>query len=373
MEQNNPATNATLGQPATSKRSKTGATDASDVTIAVMGATGSGKSTFINLASNSTLQIGSGLHSCTSAVQIARSFKLNGRNVTFIDTPGFDDTTKSDADVLRMIAAFLATAYENGKTLAGVIYLHRISDFRMGGISTRNFKMFRQLCGESTLGNVVIVTNMWSEVSEDVGSAREAELVSDDLFFKPVLSKGAQMLRHDNTPASAHAILSRIIDNHPLPLQIQRELVDEKMDIADTAAGEELNRELKIQLEKHKQEMKMLQEEMQEAIREKDEETRRELETATSKLEKEMARVQSDSQNLVSQYMEEKNDLEKRVQDLSETARQEAEKRNDLYAEQMQDLRVQLNASSSDRARLSQQMDDLRRQMEENSNSCVVM
>jgi predicted GTPase len=35
---------------------------------------------------------------------------LKGRPVTLIDTPGFDDTTKSDSDILRMIAAFLATA-----------------------------------------------------------------------------------------------------------------------------------------------------------------------------------------------------------------------------------------------------------------------
>jgi hypothetical protein len=140
----------------------------------------------------------------------------------------------------------------------------------MGGISTRNFKMFRQLCGESTLKNVVIVTNMWSEVSQDIGIAREAELASEDLFFKPVLDKGAQMLRHSNTPASAHVIIARIIENHPLSLQIQRELVDQKMDIVDTAAGEELNRELKIQLQKHRDEMHALQKEMQGMLRQLD-------------------------------------------------------------------------------------------------------
>ena len=39
--------------------------------------------------------------------------------------------------------------------LSGVIYMHRISDFKMGGISRRNFHMFRSLCGEKTLKNVV--------------------------------------------------------------------------------------------------------------------------------------------------------------------------------------------------------------------------
>ncbi len=140
--------------------------------------------------------------------------------------------------------------------------MHRISDFRMGGISTRNFKMFRQLCGDSTLKNVVIVTNMWSEVSKEVGEARETELASQDLFFKPVLSKGALMLRNENNKESAQNILRHIVENHPLSLQIQRELVDQKKDISQTAAGEELNRELMQQIKRHREEMRKIQEEM---------------------------------------------------------------------------------------------------------------
>lgn len=64
---------------------------------------------FINIVSGSNLRIGRGLQSCTSVIQIARPFNMDGRTINLIDTPGFDDTTKSDADVLRMIAAFLAT------------------------------------------------------------------------------------------------------------------------------------------------------------------------------------------------------------------------------------------------------------------------
>ena len=65
---------------------------------------------FINLASGSSLRVGMGLGSCTAEVKLADKFNLDGRSVTLIDTPGFDDTTKSDSDILEMIAAFLATA-----------------------------------------------------------------------------------------------------------------------------------------------------------------------------------------------------------------------------------------------------------------------
>ena len=65
---------------------------------------------FINLASGSNLRVGMGLESCTADVQVADKFTLDGRSVTLIDTPGFDDTTTSDTEILKMIAAFLATA-----------------------------------------------------------------------------------------------------------------------------------------------------------------------------------------------------------------------------------------------------------------------
>lgn len=133
----------------------------------------------------------------------------------------------------------------------------------MSGISRRNFKMFRQLCGESTLKNVIIMTNMWGVVSEQIGREREAELAREDLFFKPTLDAGAQMLRHYNTHDSAHNILRYIVNNHPMPLQIQQEIVDEHKAITDTAAAEELQEELLKEQEKHRQEMLRVQQEME--------------------------------------------------------------------------------------------------------------
>ena len=34
---------------------------------------------------------------------------LDGRLVTLIDTPGFDDSSVSDTDILKMIALYLST------------------------------------------------------------------------------------------------------------------------------------------------------------------------------------------------------------------------------------------------------------------------
>ena len=48
------------------------------------------------------------LESCTAEVQVANEFTLDGRVVALIDTPGFDDASMSDTDILKMIAFFLA-------------------------------------------------------------------------------------------------------------------------------------------------------------------------------------------------------------------------------------------------------------------------
>ncbi|KAJ6513018.1 P-loop containing nucleoside triphosphate hydrolase protein [Mycena sanguinolenta] len=337
-----------------------------EVAIAVMGPTGSGKTTFINLLSGSKLRVGTSLQSCTTTVQVASPFQLDSRWITLIDTPGFDDTSRSDTEVLTQIAAFLATAYQNGKKLAGVIYMHRISDVRMGGISTRNFKMFRQLCGDSTLRNVVIVTNMWGDVGNEVGEAREAELASDDKFFKPALDKGARMLRHNNGITSAHAILHYLMGNHPRALRIQRELVDQRKNILQTAAGEELNRELVEQIERHKQEMAILQQEMKDAIRAKDEETKKELEVETRKLQAEMARVQNDSKKLASDYIEQKAGLEKRMAEVASAARKDAEIAEENHRRQIKELEDRLQQSSSaEKETIQRQLSDLQRQYDE--------
>ena len=118
----------------------------------------------------------------------------------------------------------------------------------------------------------MLVTNMWSEVSHDVGEAREYELSSE--FFKQAIYKGAQVARHHDTTQSAHGIIRMLMMNRPIALRIQWELVDKGKDIADTAAGVTINKELNEQIKKHRAELKKLQDEMTRAITKKDKEVR---------------------------------------------------------------------------------------------------
>lgn len=261
--------NVVTKETETSKDQKFG----DEIFIAVMGRSGAGKSSFINLASNSSLKIGEGLESCTERVEMSEPFQLepNGRHIRLIDTPGFDDSSKSDADILNTIATFLVNEYNKKRKLSGIIYFHRISDVRMGASSRRNFLMFQKLCGPAFLANVVLATTRWSEVNPAVAEARESELKTKEAFFKPIIDMGSPLMRYENSFESARNILGHLAGKTPLTLLIQKEIADEMKTVSETAAGLELHREILEQAKRHEEEMCVLLEEIDELEKEHDE------------------------------------------------------------------------------------------------------
>ena len=215
--------------------------------------------------------------------------------------------------------------------------------------------MFRKLCGDDTLKNVVIVTNMWGEVTPERGAARELELQTDDMFFKPAMDKGAQMVRHMNTKATAEAVLLRVIHNKPLALQIQKELVDEGRDITETAAGEELNRELNKLAEQHREQLHTLQKEMEAAMNAKDEETKEELGKVRAELIKNIQKIEYDRDRLSQDYEQEKRQSELKVKEISDLLKREEQYRS-VRDDEIQRLIRQLNESKRVSAREREQM-----------------
>jgi DNA anti-recombination protein RmuC len=231
--------------------------------------------------------------------------------------------------------------------------------------------MFRELCGDTTLKNVILVTNMWSWVSREVGEARENELIGN--FFKPALDKKAQLARHQNTAQSAHDIIRKIMNNHPVALQIQRELVDEHKDILDTAAGEAVNRELNEQIRRHQAEMKAIREEMMQALKEKDEEARQELEEETRKLQQQIENIKRDSEGMAANYAAEKQRMEARMREMGQEARRERQRVEDACNRQIADLNRRLqqaaNASAAERQKLEREIGTLQNRLDQANDS----
>jgi hypothetical protein len=230
-----------------------------------------------------------------------------------IDTPGFNDTFRSESEVLQDIANWLDNAYRNLKIkLTGIIYMQTITDRRFSGANLRNLKMFKDLCGPEPMRNVVLVTTGWgtAERSGDLekATANETQLCTDKEFWLSLINKGSRTARFEDTKDSALQIILSIADHNPELLKIQRELVDENRNLIDTSAGHTVNEEMKKLEEKYEAELSQIRKEMEEARQAHDVEVQEAL--AESKLQIERYRDEARHAQDVLQY-EQRNERRK--------------------------------------------------------------
>ncbi|KAI6125851.1 hypothetical protein EDD16DRAFT_1702963 [Pisolithus croceorrhizus] len=194
--------------------------DEHDIVVAVVGPTGSGKST-ASIARAPGMSVTYDLTSCTKGVRAVRYPHPDGvRNVILIDTPGFDYAFMTDVQVLQRLAHWLKSTYEESIKLRGVLYLHRISDLQVVGMPPMNYNMFKELCGRDNFKNVILVTTMWDDVTEEVGLARERELHSD--FWGAMIVLGSTTHRFEGTSESAWKIINSLF----IPLLASSRLVN---------------------------------------------------------------------------------------------------------------------------------------------------
>ncbi|KAF0639312.1 hypothetical protein FPSE5266_10285 [Fusarium pseudograminearum] len=230
-----------------------------DAFIALMGITGSGKSSFISKCTDKSATIGHDMISCTSIVDVYPYEVTPDFTVYLIDTPGFDDTGRSDTEVLSEIAAWLTDSYKHEIRLHGIIYLHRISDVRMQGSAKKNLVTFKELCGEDALKKVVLASTMWDIIPAEKATKREQELKDTPEFWGWMLSKGSSVHRYNNTAESAREIiLSLTGHNAPIATDLQKQMVDEGKSLDETSAGQGLRSELLKERQKLTQERQEL-------------------------------------------------------------------------------------------------------------------
>jgi hypothetical protein len=164
------------------------------------------------------------------------------KRVCLVDTPGFDDTNRSDAEILQEIAFWLVTSYEVGIRLSGIIYLHRITDVRLGGSAVRGLKIFKAICGADNFHGVTMATTFWDKV-DDFNRAREdnKQLMSNANFWKDLVDGKCTTRSLTAGKTSAIELITAIAhSNKRLVLSMQRQLVDQGLRIYDTDAGKVL-------------------------------------------------------------------------------------------------------------------------------------
>lgn len=206
--------------------------------------------------------------------------------VHLIDTPGFDDTYRSDVQVLQDLADWFSSSFEQGTKLSGMIFLHRITDVRMTGSARRNLIMFQKLCGEKVYSSVVLGTTMWGLVDEKTGIQREKELSESDDFWGYMHKKGSHIFRLAQERLSCLRIIRHILSfDSTIVLELQDEIINRGHTIEDTKAGVQLNEDIIRERRKHQAALVALKEQMKEEMVQHDIELQRVLKEECDKLE----------------------------------------------------------------------------------------
>ncbi|KAI6102829.1 P-loop containing nucleoside triphosphate hydrolase protein, partial [Pisolithus sp. B1] len=166
--------------------------------------------TFIaNVAMQEGEGVGHDLTSCTSEIK-ATKLKLEEDSVVLVDTPGIDDTNKSDMHILKLISDWLKAEYPTPQPiLSAILYFHRISDNRMAGTPLKNLRFFEKLCGKNAMSKVTLVTTMWDEVDTEVGTERLKEL--KEVHWKTMVSRGSMIFECEDARGSPMKLLHQIV------------------------------------------------------------------------------------------------------------------------------------------------------------------
>ncbi|KAG8832427.1 hypothetical protein FRC18_005070 [Serendipita sp. 400] len=191
---------------------------------------------------------------------------MEEHTIWFVETPGFDQTYKSDIEVLIMIAEFLIKARHNNLKLDTILYFHRIIDREMKGSVLKNLRMFASICGNVAMPNVVLVMTMWSLLPRRViGKLRQEELEND--FWISMLKEGCRVAEFGDSYESAHMIISgekEISLSHPKKGQegilLSIQLVDQGRKLGETEAGITLKQQLTQLIRDKKEANKRLKE-----------------------------------------------------------------------------------------------------------------
>jgi hypothetical protein len=182
-------------------------------------------------------------HSVTQVVQTSSALVDNAW-VNLIDTPGWDDTHRTDTDILTLIGDHLGNLFGADQLLQGVVLLQPITGTRVYGTERKRTRLFEKICGMSAFPNIVIATTMWSDVVDQAAAhQRVQERIGSPEFWGSMVQGGARVMKHDNTQESALTIIRTLLSNQARPLQLQTELA-QGYDLANTSVGVQLTADI---------------------------------------------------------------------------------------------------------------------------------
>ncbi|RXW13862.1 hypothetical protein EST38_g11994 [Candolleomyces aberdarensis] len=166
-----------------------------------------------------------------------------GKRFVLVDTPGFDNVSLSDTEVLRRLAVWLASAYNAGMKVGGIVYMYPIYPGRITWNDCANIKVFQKICGVGGLSKVTLATTRWSSCRLQSGESREQEIWRSFWDGRTDAPAQSTMARLEDSRQSAWAIMESIfktMKGDGVVLALQRQLVDKGRIFQQTDAAQEL-------------------------------------------------------------------------------------------------------------------------------------
>ncbi|KAF8754977.1 hypothetical protein RHS01_05540 [Rhizoctonia solani] len=192
------------------------------VPILILGVQGCGKSTFINAALAQPLrEISNGLELATKEFHYD-TLSSPKTNFILVDSPGFDNMSISDGEIMTKLIHFLCCGKAPAK-MAGVIYLHT-QESRLGsGVLRRNLSLIKALLGESFLERltILIVPRPGEEVNE---KEIIRPLLDTRSPFRNLCDLGAQVKVSSLKTEPIRNLLLPYAEKPPLLMSVQSEL-----------------------------------------------------------------------------------------------------------------------------------------------------
>ncbi|KAF9034624.1 hypothetical protein BJ165DRAFT_1563356, partial [Panaeolus papilionaceus] len=104
-----------------------------------------------------------GLDGYTQAVSTYKldNVTLYDNEIYLVDSPGFADTKISEMAIVAMVQNWMRA---HGVLFNCILYLTRITDYRLPGSQRQVLRTFHALTGVKIATNVTIVTTMWDNI-----------------------------------------------------------------------------------------------------------------------------------------------------------------------------------------------------------------
>ena len=225
--------------------------------------------------------------------------------------------------VLLEVRLIEVLRYPTGTKLAGVVFVQRptVDSTYPGYWLSRNIEALKELCGDTTLKNVIIMVYDWREVRPT-----NEKLLNSDFYpggrLHSAIEQGAQVYHCTNASNPDLGALRMILRGRPVIPRVQKQPVNEGSGPERIAPATELSKEIPTLAESHDSDVKKLEESMQEVMDKKVRELRRELEEQKRRaqqeadaFEKRIAEMQSKEESTRRVFFQEREERERRARE----------------------------------------------------------